>query len=98
MMTGDRKIIARYLEDHQETEERTEPSADAPPPEAVQRFKALQAQLSADPRPFRDLQPEEKRERLRLIQGIGRGLFSTSEELKQQKQEEIDLEERHRAH
>jgi hypothetical protein len=76
-------------------EPKTEP---APAEEAVQRFKAVQSRLAADTRPFRDLPPEEKKERLRLIQGIGRGLFSTSEELKQQKQEEIDLEERHRAH
>jgi len=76
----------------------SEVPTESAPAEAVQRFKSLQVQLAADPRPLRDLPPEEKKERLRLIQGIGRGLFSTSEEFKRQKQEEIDLEERHRAY
>jgi RNA polymerase sigma-70 factor, ECF subfamily len=67
------------------------------PEEAVQRFRSLQARLAADPRPFRDLPPEEKKARIRQIQGIGRGLFSSSEEFAKRKQEEIDLEERRRA-
>jgi hypothetical protein len=57
----------------------------------------LQARLAGDPRPFRELPPEEKQERLRLIQGIGRGLLSSSVEFAKRKQEEIDLEERRRA-
>ncbi|MFP5284557.1 MAG: hypothetical protein ACLGI9_02350, partial [Thermoanaerobaculia bacterium] len=61
--------------------------------EASRRFEELAARLAADPRPFRDLAPEERRERLQQIIGSGRGLFSGSEEFARQKQEEIDLEE-----
>lgn len=67
------------------------------PEEAIRRFEALAERLAADPRPFQDLSPEEKEARLRQIQGIGRGLFSSSEEFARFKQEEIDLEERRRA-
>lgn len=62
--------------------------------EARKRFTALAAELAADPRPFEQLSLEERRARLRRVMGIGRGLFSPSDEFAQRKQEEIDLEER----
>jgi hypothetical protein len=61
--------------------------------EASRRFEELAARLAADPRPFRDLSPEERRERLQQVMGSGRGLSSGSEEFARRKQEEIDLEE-----
>lgn len=62
---------------------------------AKQRFERLADELAADSRPFRDLSREERRARLQQVVGIGRGLFSSSEEFARRKQEEIDLEERH---
>jgi hypothetical protein len=62
--------------------------------EADQRFKAVAAQLAADPRPFQDLSLEERRARLEAVMGIGRGLLSTSDEIARRKQEEIEIEER----
>jgi len=38
------------------------------------------AELARDPRPFRQLSPEERRDRLHRLQGIGRGLLSSSED------------------
>lgn len=61
--------------------------------EASRGFEELAARLASDPRPFRDLSPEERRERLQQVMGAGQALFSSSEELARQKQEEIDLEE-----
>ncbi|HET9225603.1 MAG TPA: hypothetical protein VFR31_02985 [Thermoanaerobaculia bacterium] len=61
--------------------------------EASRRFEEMAARLASDPRSFRDLSPEERRERLQQVMGAGRGLFSSSEEFARQKQEEIDLEE-----
>ena len=69
----------------------TEPSRSAQ--DASRRFEELAATLASDPRPFRDLSPEERRERLQQVMGAGRGLFSSSDELARQKLEEIDLEE-----
>ena len=63
--------------------------------EARERFEKLADELAADPRPFRELSREERRARLQRVMGIGRGLFSPSEEFARRKQEEIDLEERH---
>ena len=63
--------------------------------EAKERFEKLADELAADPRSFRDLSPEEREERLRRVMGIGRGLFSSSEEFARRKQEEIELEDRH---
>lgn len=60
--------------------------------EALARFKAVAERLAADPRPFKELSPEEKEARLNQIRGVGRGLFSSSEEFARQKQEEIDRE------
>ena len=62
--------------------------------EARHRLKTLAAQWAADPRLFRDLPQEEREARLRQVMGIGRGLFSSSEEFARRKQEEIELEER----
>lgn len=70
-----------------------EPPSSLSVEEASRRFEELAARLAADPRPFRDLSPEERRERLQQVMGSGRGLFSGSEEFARQKQEEIDLEE-----
>lgn len=78
------------LDQAEENEEPMEPS----PEEALQRFKALAAELAADPRPFAQLSFEERRARLRRVLGIGRGLFSPGDEFAQRKQEEIGLEER----
>jgi len=70
-------------------EEPEEPSTE----EASRRFVALAERLAADPRPFDELSPEEREDRLLQIRGIGRGLFSSSEEFARRKQEEIELEE-----
>jgi len=58
------------------------------------RLAGLAAELARDPRPFRELPPEERRARLRRLRGAGRGLTSGSEELARRKQEEIEIEER----
>jgi hypothetical protein len=75
----------------------TSPAAGMEPPRAGEghraRFVALSKDLSADPRPFKELSADERRARLRKIAGSGRGLFSTSDEFARAKQEEIDLEQ-----
>lgn len=71
-----------------------EESREASTEEASRRFVALAERLAADPRPFDELSPEEREDRLRQIRGIGRGLFSSSEEFARRKREEIELEER----
>ncbi len=58
------------------------------------RMVTLAAELAQDPRPFRQLSPEERSARLERIMGVGRGLMSTSEEFARQKLEEIELEDR----
>ena len=58
------------------------------------RMAALADELAKDPRPFRELSPEERSARLEKVMGIGRGLMSTSEEFARQKLEEIEIEER----
>ena len=77
-------------------EEREEPKVDdrPSPEEALRRFEEIMARLSEDPRSFDELSDEEREARLRLIQGSGRGLFSSTEEFIRRKQEEIELEER----
>jgi len=55
---------------------------------------ALAAELARDPKPFRELTPEERLARLRRLRGAGRGLMSGSEEFARRKQEEIEIEER----
>ncbi len=62
--------------------------------EARNRWQAVRAELARDSRPFRRLSPEERRDRLRRLQGIGRGLLSSSEEFARHKAEEIEIEER----
>lgn len=64
------------------------------PREGRGRMAALAAELAKDPRPFRQLSPEDRAARLERIMGVGRGLMSTSEQFARQKREEIDLEER----
>jgi len=62
--------------------------------EVLARWDAAAAELARDPRPFRDLTPEERRARLRRLRGVGRGLLPSSEEFLRQKREEVELEER----
>lgn len=72
------------------------PSEEAPVPEsAKRRFRDLADTLAADPRSFQELSAEERKARLQRVMGVGRGLFSTSDEFARRKEEEIDLEERH---
>jgi len=63
-------------------------------PQGRGSLAALAADLARDPKPFRDLTPEERRARLRRLRGAGRGLTSGSEEFARRKQEEIEIEER----
>lgn len=64
------------------------------PPQNRGRLAALAAELAHDPRPFRDLPPEERRARLQRLREAGRGLTSGSEEIARRKLEEIEIEER----
>jgi hypothetical protein len=64
------------------------------PPKGSGRLAALAAELTQDPRSFRDLAPEERRARLRRLRGAGRGLTSGSEEFAKRKLEEIEIEDR----
>jgi hypothetical protein len=54
----------------------------------------MRTELAQDPRPFRELSPEERRDRLRRLRGIGRGLLSSSDEIARRKVEEVEIEER----
>jgi hypothetical protein len=63
-------------------------------PEGQGRLASLAADLAKDPRPFRELSPEERSARLEKVMGTGRGLMSTSEEFARRKIEEIEIEER----
>jgi hypothetical protein len=62
--------------------------------EAQARWQATRAELAQDLRPFRELSPEERRDRLDRLRGIGRGLLSSSEEIARRKGEEVEIEER----
>jgi hypothetical protein len=62
--------------------------------EARAHWQTTRAALARDPRPFRQLSAAERRDRLNLLQGIGRGLLSPSDEFARRKAEEIELEER----
>jgi hypothetical protein len=62
------------------------------------RLAALAAELARDSRPFGELTPEERRARLRLLRGAGRGLTSGSEEFAKGKLEEIGIEDRKFGH
>lgn len=61
---------------------------------AKARFESLADELAADPRPFPDLSADERRARLHQVVGIGRELFSPSEDLYRRKEEDLALEER----
>ncbi|HEV7784238.1 MAG TPA: hypothetical protein VGQ28_02810 [Thermoanaerobaculia bacterium] len=63
---------------------------------AKARFENLADELAADPRSFRDLSQDERKARLLRVVGIGRDLFSPSEEIARRKEEEIEVEERER--
>jgi len=60
--------------------------------EAQARWQAMRAELIQDQRPFRQLSREERRERLRRLQGIGRDLLSSSEEIARRKVDEVEIE------
>lgn len=62
--------------------------------ENLARWDAAAAELARESRPFRDLTLEERRERLRRLRGIGKGLLPSSEEFLRQKREEVEVEER----
>lgn len=63
-------------------------------PEALERWDAATAEVGRDPRPFRELTPEERRGRLHRLRGIGKGLLPSSQDFLRQKREEVELEER----
>lgn len=63
------------------------------PPQNRGCLAALARELAQDPRPFKELLPEERQERLHRLRGAGRGLTSGSEEFAGQKSEEIENEE-----
>jgi hypothetical protein len=67
-------------------------------PEALARWDAAAAELAADPRPFRELSDEERWARLNRLRGVGKGLFSSSDEFAESKREEIELEDRKFGH
>jgi len=71
-----------------------ETAEQAEAPQGRGRLAALASELARDPKPFRELAPEERRARLRRLRGVGRGLTSGSEELAKRKREEIEIEER----
>lgn len=55
------------------------------PPQGRGRLAALAAELAQDLRPFKELSPGERRERLQRLRGAGRGLTSGSEEFARRK-------------
>jgi hypothetical protein len=57
-------------------------------------YNSLADELAADPRSFQELSMEERRARLGRVVGIGRDLFSPSDEFARAKEEEIQFEER----
>lgn len=57
------------------------------------RWQQARAELAQDPRPFRQLSPDERQARLRLLEGIGRGLLSSSEDFSHRKADEIEIED-----
>lgn len=83
-------ILVTPAEDQADTEELSESARSA----ARNRWQAMRAELAQDQRPFRQLSTEERRDRLRRLQGIGRGLLSASDELAARKAEEVEIEER----
>ena len=77
-----------------ESQTETEKLPESATSEARTRWQTMRAELARDPRPFRLLSPEERHDRLRRLQGIGRGLLSSSEEFARRKAEEVEIEER----
>jgi hypothetical protein len=61
--------------------------------DAKAKFDSLADELAAA-RPFQDLSSEERKARLRRVVGIGRELFSPSEDLTRWKEEDIETEDR----
>lgn len=105
MIPEDRQVLVQMPEEiptgpaeilvFTESPEAKEPGNSSEEPsveEALTRFKDVAERLAADPRPFDELSQEERRARIRQVMGIGRGLFSSSEEFARQKQEDIDRE------
>jgi hypothetical protein len=54
-------------------------------PQEYGHMAAVASELAKDPRPCRDLPPEERSARLEKVMGAGRGLMSTSEEFAKRK-------------
>jgi hypothetical protein len=75
------KVEAKELPDRARNEART-------------RWQTLRAELARDPHPFRQLSPEERRDRLHRLHGIGRGLLSSSEDFARRKAEDVEIEEK----
>jgi hypothetical protein len=88
--SGPATLILVTPSDHPETDELPASGRS----EAKARWEAMRAELAADPRPFRQLSPAERKSRLQRLQGIGRGLLSSSEEFARRKAEEVEIEER----
>jgi hypothetical protein len=91
--SGPVELIVLVPTIHEEQQEKSEAS-----PQGRGRLAALAAELAKDPRPFRTLTPDDRRERLRRLRGAGRGLTSGSEEFAKRKREEIEIEERKVGH
>ncbi len=64
-----------------------------PERDALARWDSVMDTLAKDSRPFHSLTPEEKRERHRLLRGIGKGILPSSEAVARAKREEVELEE-----
>jgi len=63
------------------------------PAAALARWDSTVAALDLDVRSFASLSRQEKRERLRLIKGIGKGLLPSSEDIARGKRAEVALED-----
>lgn len=79
---------------HNESSPRPDELPESARIEARNRWRTARAELAQDPRPLRQLSSEERQARLRLLEGIGRGLLSTSEDFSRRKAEEIEIEDR----
>ena len=84
--SGPAQLILVYSESAEDT-------AAKPDPAALARWDAILAELEADKRDFVALSAEERRERLRMVRGMGKGILPTSEQVALEKRHEIDLEE-----
>ena len=61
---------------------------------AEARWSRVVGELLESGKPFHQLSREQRRERHRLLRGIGRGLLPSSEEVAEAKRSEVDLEDR----